>query len=439
MNVKQKRTNDLHLFCDKLANKENFSVVKFNDGEWHAMTNKSGSNCDNHFYSERLSVDLLTAYKYLNNRDDVFISDYVNNFCAYPQHEVLASDIGFPKNSFVNFALLHDLPFRGEIQSLTPELKEFYRLIRDDTREKIFIGPDRLSGVIPFLNIDHFIPVPLLNAYDTLHLWWLNVPRKENAIYLLSCGFNSCIVSSDLLQEVNATIIDLGSALDPVVFGKTRKSQMDTSEIRQFYQDWNIEWAPMAHYYQHLPGWFNFPDLYLEMVQRFDSGHFVEVGTWMGKSAAYMGIEIMRSGKKIKFDCVDHFKGSKEELDKNHKEAQYKNVRGLCANNLRPFWSTKKNSDPFRRIDNILKIIDKPSLTASNLYEKRSLDFVFIDAGHSYEEVKKDIQAWLPKVKKGGVLAGHDYSKSFPGVVKAVRESLPGHVQKSKNCWFYEV
>jgi hypothetical protein len=52
---------------------------------------------------------------------------------------------------------------------------------------------------------------------------------------------------------------------------------------------------------------------------------------------------------------------------------------------------------------------------------------VFIDADHTYEAVKADIAAWLPKVKPDGILAGHDY-KHFPsmnfGVIQAVTEAF---------------
>lgn len=38
-----------------------------------------------------------------------------------------------------------------------------------------------------------------------------------------------------------------------------------------------------------------------------------------------------------------------------------------------------------------------------------SLDFAYIDADHVYESVRKDIQAWYPKIRPGGILSGHDY------------------------------
>lgn len=51
-------------------------------------------------------------------------------------------------------------------------------------------------------------------------------------------------------------------------------------------------------------------------------------------------------------------------------------------------------------------------------------DFVFIDAGHSYDAVKEDIRLWAPKVRAGGWLGGHDYSQAYCGVIVAVQEAF---------------
>jgi hypothetical protein len=51
-----------------------------------------------------------------------------------------------------------------------------------------------------------------------------------------------------------------------------------------------------------------------------------------------------------------------------------------------------------------------------------NLDFVYIDGNHSYEYVKDDIESYFPKLKKGGVIGGDDFSASFTGVPKAVIE-----------------
>ena len=46
---------------------------------------------------------------------------------------------------------------------------------------------------------------------------------------------------------------------------------------------------------------------------------------------------------------------------------------------------------------------------ASELFPDNSLDFIYIDANHTYQSVKNDLETWYPKVKSGGLLAGHDY------------------------------
>lgn len=65
------------------------------------------------------------------------------------------------------------------------------------------------------------------------------------------------------------------------------------------------------------------------------------------------------------------------------------------------------------------------SWEAAASYADSSFDLVYLDADHAYESVSKDIAAWYPKVARvTGVLAGHDYSPSFPGVVRAVTEAF---------------
>ena len=69
----------------------------------------------------------------------------------------------------------------------------------------------------------------------------------------------------------------------------------------------------MDHYYKDVQGWFTFPILYSWIVDKLkDNSHIVEVGAWLGQSVTYMGVEIINSGKTIKFDCVDTWEGSSE-------------------------------------------------------------------------------------------------------------------------------
>jgi len=48
------------------------------------------------------------------------------------------------------------------------------------------------------------------------------------------------------------------------------------------------------------------------------------------------------------------------------------------------------------------------------------LDFIFIDGNHTYKHVWQDLSLWIPKIKPGGLIMGHDWRKGFDGVVRAV-------------------
>lgn len=173
----------------------------------------------------------------------------------------------------------------------------------------------------------------------------------------------------------------------------------------------------MEHFYQNIQGWFDYQKHYTNMVnQAQDGSHFVEVGSWKGKSSSYMAVEIANSGKKIRFDCVDTWGGSREHQPGGSHADRFV-VNGTLYNHF------VENMKPVEGYYNAVK---NYSIDAAKEYPDRSLDFVFIDAAHDYENVKADIQAWLPKVKTGGWIGGHDYTWN-EGIRRACNELLPSH------------
>lgn len=74
--------------------------------------------------------------------------------------------------------------------------------------------------------------------------------------------------------------------------------------------------------------------------------------------------------------------------------------------------------------------VQKSSMKAVKDVTDASLDFVFIDADHSYDAVRDDILEWSKKVRPGGIVSGHDYyenSRGLLGVVRAVDEYVNEH------------
>jgi hypothetical protein len=70
-----------------------------------------------------------------------------------------------------------------------------------------------------------------------------------------------------------------------------------------------------------------------------------------------------------------------------------------------------------------------------------SLDLVHLDGDHSYEGVAGDLVAWLPKLRAGGIMSGHDYLNTDYGVMRAVREVMGEHpihlAGEGENASFY--
>lgn len=117
----------------------------------------------------------------------------------------------------------------------------------------------------------------------------------------------------------------------------------------------------------------------------------VEVGSYAGESAATFA----KSGKFAAIHCVDIW-------------------RDILA-----------AEQKFDAVAASFPIIHKHkglSVSVANEFANESVDFVYVDAKHDYADVRADIVAWLPKIKKTGFMGGHDFTLSFTGVIRAVRE-----------------
>lgn len=170
----------------------------------------------------------------------------------------------------------------------------------------------------------------------------------------------------------------------------------------------------MEHFYGTLQTrtFFNYQNVYDYIIEKYDTAKFVEIGVWRGQSVCYAAVEIINKNKNITIDAIDTWEGSPQE--------DLHLVDPFEENTLYDIFL--KNIEP---VKHIITPVRMDSVQASSRYEDRSLDFVFIDGSHLYEAVKADIQAWLPKVKLGGFIGGHDYNNSnepLNGVQKAVDE-----------------
>lgn len=150
-------------------------------------------------------------------------------------------------------------------------------------------------------------------------------------------------------------------------------------------------------------------------------------GFWMVEIGSYVGdsTEIFANNVDRIF-CVDPWENGYDEND--------------GASSQHPMSVVEKQFDELRKQYNNITKLKMTGDTFVEVVPDGFFDLVYIDGLHTYEGEKNDIQKWLPKIKKGGFIAGHDYgSKHFPGVKKAVDELLNVDVTFRDSSWLVRV
>lgn len=121
----------------------------------------------------------------------------------------------------------------------------------------------------------------------------------------------------------------------------------------------------------------------------------LEVGSWMGNGSTRAIVNYIRNKGGILY-CVDTWKGNPNVLKHINISKNY-DVYNSFLYNVRKYGG-----------EELVKPMVMSSEDASKIIKDKSIDLIFIDADHSYEQVKKDISMWKSKVASGGILCGHD-------------------------------
>lgn len=180
----------------------------------------------------------------------------------------------------------------------------------------------------------------------------------------------------------------------------------------------------MEHFYQDVEGFMSHRntimlDLVLETFP--PGGTWIELGSWMGRSAVYCVVELIRREKIGSFYCIDTWGGG------DTLEAPPDAHERFLA-----------NITPLR---NYITDIQSTSAEAASRFQDHTVDFCYVDALHTYEGVMADLEAWWPKIRPGSYFAGDDYTKGWPGVTRAVGEFFTTkniRVSKSGRCWIVQ-
>jgi len=155
-----------------------------------------------------------------------------------------------------------------------------------------------------------------------------------------------------------------------------------------------------------------------------------EIGVYEGDNVVTLLTHIPWIKKLYCIDRWEEYEGYTKDLEHNFPDTELTLEKVFDNFKKRIIFFSKK-----------VEILKMDSIKAATLIEDDSLDFVFIDGNHSYDSVKNDILAYVPKIKIGGILSGHDYIrfKNEPehryDVKKAVDELFPNRSIEGTIWW----
>lgn len=163
------------------------------------------------------------------------------------------------------------------------------------------------------------------------------------------------------------------------------------------------------------------------LIEQARASRFVvEVGCWRGITTRNVA-----SRTEASYYCVDMWPTIEDNTCKEIAFHLQKKANG---------WVYQDFLSNTSHLNNVT-VVRMPSVEAAKHLSHIQFDMVFIDADHSYENVRDDLLAWSPLVKKGGLICGHDYNISMEyvafGVNKAVDELLPRHgIVPNSTIWY---
>ena len=166
----------------------------------------------------------------------------------------------------------------------------------------------------------------------------------------------------------------------------------------------------------HIQGWMSHGELQWlhQQAKAMPSGAtIIEIGAWKGRSSAalYQG-----AGKLKSVVSIDTWLGTPTEMHA-HAEALEVDMFEVYLSNMRELGY---DVQPYSTRQLGPQCIKGDSVVSAELFDNHSVDMVFIDGDHS--QCGADIDAWLPKVKAGGILCGHDYFCFYESIQQEIHK-----------------
>lgn len=218
---------------------------------------------------------------------------------------------------------------------------------------------------------------------------------------------NDDVLLGEAIRQQGWTMRDIGPCGVAINTAPRRGEGEDQSTMEQQMR----RVAPPAVQAPDLSGWF-FDDesaVYKRLASEVPrGGTVVEIGVWKGRSLSQI-LDICRE-RNLTVYAVDTWEYAAD--DPHFGEARTVDIFATFQQNLAALGHTQT-----------VRVLRGDSVAMASHFTDASVDLLFLDGDHSHEGVKRDLLAWMPKMKPGGVFFGHDYTW-WEGVRTAIAEVL---------------
>ena len=162
--------------------------------------------------------------------------------------------------------------------------------------------------------------------------------------------------------------------------------------------------------WEDVPGWINDAQwIFKEVVDNCKDGDkVVELGTYFGQSACYMGELIRDSGKDIKFDTFDTFEQLEPSMRAGMQPKAIVDYRFHKGRHTAPMSMIVKSHFESCGVDDYVNLIICDALYSHHFYQDNSLMMFYNDGINEQNALYKLMSNFWPKIKKGGLMAGDD-------------------------------
>lgn len=225
------------ILAAKLRAREPFFFVRFGDGAIECMSHRKGMTCDREPYTEALGAELLVAWLMLKCRSGgrVLVGDWQSaSFDGSSEHARYAEEYALMLEGWQP-EMLHfeSLLLMRESAALV----DFYRAVKEDPRKKLFLGPVECGGAAKMLGAEH-LPTPMHDLFRHIDRLTHELQRKPFDVLLYGAGMAGNIPAvRSWVAHPERTYINLGSAMDPLFRGKSRRQQISPERARVLFKE----------------------------------------------------------------------------------------------------------------------------------------------------------------------------------------------------------